>query len=95
MQINVKCIVKGCNILVLKDNEMTDTNGNKVVWKSCSFIQNDNICQDITVDKEVYPLLSMGAVEDLIIDFSGERKTGFQTCKAKIVGIDKKSSPNK
>lgn len=91
MQINVKCIVKGCNILVLKDNEMIGRDGNKVMWKSCTFMQNDNICQDITVDKEVYTLLSMGSVEDLIIEISGEKKSGFQSVKAKVIGIEKKS----
>lgn len=91
MQINVKCIVKGCNILVLKDNEMIGRDGNKVMWKSCTFMQNDNICQDITVDKDVYTLLSMGTVEDLIIEISGEKKNGFQAVKAKIIGIEKKS----
>lgn len=91
MEINVKCIVKGCNILVLKDNEMIGRDGNKVVWKSCSFMQNDNICQDITVDKDVYPLLAMGAIEDLIIEMSGEKKSTFQSVKAKIIGIDKKA----
>lgn len=91
MQINVKCIVKGCNILVLKDNEMIGREGNKVMWKSCTFIQNDNICQDITVDKDIYTLLSMGTVEDLIIEISGEKKSGFQSVKAKVIGIEKKS----
>lgn len=92
MQINVKCIVKGCNILVLKDNEMIGRDGNKVMWKSCTFMQNDNICQDITVDKDIYTLLSMGTVEDLIIEISGEKKSGFQSVKAKVIGIEKKSS---
>lgn len=91
MQINVKCIVKGCNILVLKDNEMIGRDGNKVMWKSCTFMQNDNICQDITVDKDIYTLLSMGTVEDLIIEIAGEKKSGFQSVKAKVIGIDKKS----
>lgn len=91
MQINVKCIVKGCNILVLKDNEMIGRDGNKVMWKSCTFMQNDNICQDITVDKDIYTLLSMGTVEDLIIEISGEKKSGFQSVKAKVIGVDKKA----
>lgn len=90
MQINIKTVVKGCNILTLKDNEMIGRDGSKVVWKTCSFIQGDNISQDIIVDKDIFPLLAMGSIEDLIIEFQGEKKTGFQSVKVKIVGIDKK-----
>lgn len=87
MVISIKTLVTGCKILTIKDNEMTGNDGRPVKWTSVSFIQDDNISQDITCDKDVAPLLHADSKFDLIIDLQGEKKQGFTSVRCKIVGI--------
>lgn len=82
-----KVLVTNCKILMAKENEMTGNDGKPVKWYSVSFIQGESISQDITCDKEVFPLLNVDGKSDLIIDVQGEKKSGFTSLRCKIVGI--------
>ena len=87
MVFNSKALVTNCKILMVKENEMIGNDGKPVKWYSVSFMQDDGISQDITCDKEVYPLLHVDSKADLIVDIQGEKKQGFTSLRCKIIGI--------
>lgn len=90
MNIECKAIVTNCKILQLKENEMIAADDNKITWKTVTFMTEDGISQDITCDKDIFPLLKTDSKEDLVIHIQGEKKTGYTSIKARIVDVVKK-----